>query len=38
VLLRGVGHMPHYAAPDRVIEAIAEFADARPKANAVPGR
>ena len=38
VLLRGVGHMPHYAAPDRVVEAVAEFADARPKANAVPGR
>ena len=38
VLLRGVGHMPHYAAPDRVVEAVAEFADARPKANAVPRR
>jgi pimeloyl-ACP methyl ester carboxylesterase len=28
VLLRGVGHMPHYAAPDRVAEAVAEFAEA----------
>ncbi|MEA2985648.1 MAG: hypothetical protein QOD94_1902 [Alphaproteobacteria bacterium] len=38
VLLQGVGHMPHYAAPDRVVEAVAEFADVAPKANAVPRR
>jgi pimeloyl-ACP methyl ester carboxylesterase len=38
VLLRGVGHMPHYAAPDRVVEAVGEFTDVTSKANAVPGR
>jgi pimeloyl-ACP methyl ester carboxylesterase len=27
MLLRGVGHMPHYAAADRVADAIAEFTD-----------
>jgi pimeloyl-ACP methyl ester carboxylesterase len=36
VLLQGVGHMPHYAAPDRVIEAVAEFAGATLKARAAP--
>jgi pimeloyl-ACP methyl ester carboxylesterase len=38
VLLRGVGHMPHYAAPDRVVAAVGEFTDVTSKANAVPGR
>jgi pimeloyl-ACP methyl ester carboxylesterase len=38
LLLQGIGHMPHYAAPDRVVEAVAEFADAMPRANAVPAR
>jgi pimeloyl-ACP methyl ester carboxylesterase len=35
MLLRGVGHMPHYAAPDRVAEAVDEFADGVAKAKAV---
>ena len=34
LLLPGVGHMPHYAAPDRVAEAIAELADGLPKRTA----
>ena len=38
LLLQGVGHMPHYAAPDRVLEAVAEFADGMLKAKAAPGR
>ena len=38
LLLQGVGHMPHYAAPDRVLEAVAEFADGMLRAKAAPGR
>jgi hypothetical protein len=30
--------MPHYAAPDRVVEAVGEFTSVTLKANAVPGR
>jgi pimeloyl-ACP methyl ester carboxylesterase len=38
VQLRGVGHMPHYAAPDSVVEAVAELADGvvRTKAETKP--
>jgi pimeloyl-ACP methyl ester carboxylesterase len=36
LLLRGVGHMPHYAAPDRVTDAIAEFADGIAREKTVP--
>jgi len=38
LLLQGVGHMPHYVAPDRVLEAVAEFADGMLKAKTAPGR
>ncbi len=38
VLLRGVGHMPHYAAPDSVAEAVAQFADGVAKVKAAPTR
>src|SRR5829696_115022 len=34
LLLPGVGHMPHYTAPDRVAEGIAEFADGIAKVGA----
>jgi pimeloyl-ACP methyl ester carboxylesterase len=33
VVLEGVGHMPHYAAPERVVEAIAEIAKRGTTAN-----
>jgi pimeloyl-ACP methyl ester carboxylesterase len=36
VMLEGVGHMPHYAAPGRVAEAVAEFSEGFAKANAMP--
>jgi pimeloyl-ACP methyl ester carboxylesterase len=36
LLLPGVGHMPHYAAADRVADAIAEFADGVAKGKALP--
>ena len=36
VMLRGVGHMPHYAAPDRVAEAISQIAEGLAKASAPP--
>jgi pimeloyl-ACP methyl ester carboxylesterase len=35
-LLRGVGHMPHWAAPDRVAEAVAAFADGTFRAKLAP--
>jgi pimeloyl-ACP methyl ester carboxylesterase len=36
VMLTGVGHMPHYAARDRVAEAVSEFAEGLAKSNAAP--
>jgi pimeloyl-ACP methyl ester carboxylesterase len=36
VMLPGVGHMPHYAAPDVVAEAVAEIADNFAKGGAGP--
>jgi pimeloyl-ACP methyl ester carboxylesterase len=38
VLLRGIGHMPHYAAPESVAEAVAQFADGVAKVKAAPTR
>jgi pimeloyl-ACP methyl ester carboxylesterase len=31
IVLPGVGHMPHYAAPDRIVTAISEIAEGRTK-------
>jgi pimeloyl-ACP methyl ester carboxylesterase len=31
VMLGGIGHMPHYAAPDRVVEAVTEMAEGKAK-------
>jgi pimeloyl-ACP methyl ester carboxylesterase len=36
VLLRGVGHMPHYAASDSVAEAIDEITDGMANAKTAP--
>ena len=38
VLLRGVGHMPHYAAPDSVAEAIEEIAGGMADVKTAPKR